>query len=101
VATVEVGANSRHGLGLERVQDQVSLGREVVVQAAEAEVGGPGGLAHGEPFGAIALDERGDREEDLLLAPEAILRRAAGFSGHGACFLRTTPAAVAPASLLT
>jgi hypothetical protein len=41
VAAVEVGAHSGHGLGLERVQDQVSLGREVVVQAAEAEVGGP------------------------------------------------------------
>jgi hypothetical protein len=41
VAAVEFRAHSGHGLGLERVQDQVSLGREVVVQAAEAEVGGP------------------------------------------------------------
>jgi hypothetical protein len=49
-------------------------------------VGGPGGLAHGESLGAVALDERGDRQEDLVLAPEAILRRAAGFSGHGALF---------------
>lgn len=57
-----------------------------MVQTTKAEVGGTGGLAHGESFGAVALDERGDREEDLVLAPEAILRRTAGFSGHGACF---------------
>jgi hypothetical protein len=58
-----------------------------VVQAAEAEVGGPGGLAHGQSFGAMALDERGDGQEDLVLALEAILRRPAGFSGHGALFV--------------
>jgi hypothetical protein len=87
VATVELRAHSGHRLGLERVQDQIPLGGEVVVQAAEAEVGGPGGLAHGEPFGAVALDERGDGEVDLVLALEAILRRTAGFSGHGGLFV--------------
>ena len=97
VATVELRAESGHGLGLERVQDQILLGREVVVQATEAEVGGTGGLAHGEAFGAVALDERGDGQEDLVLALEAVLRRTAGVSGHGALFVRTTPAAVAQA----
>jgi hypothetical protein len=92
---MKLRAEPGHRLGLERVQDQITLGREVVVQTTKTEVGGPGGLAHGESFGAISLDERGDRQEDLVLAPEAVLRRAAGFSGHGACFLRTTPAAVA------
>jgi len=86
VATVELRAHSGHRLGFERVQDQILLGGEVVVQAAEAEVGGPGGLAHGESFGAVSLDERGDRQEDLVLALEAILRRAAGFSGQDALF---------------
>jgi hypothetical protein len=92
---MELRAQPGHGLGLERMQDQVPLGREVVVQATQAEVGGTGGLAHGQSFGAVALDERGDGQEDLVLALEAILRRTAGFSGHGAFFVRTTPAAVA------
>jgi hypothetical protein len=86
VPTVELRAHSGHRLGLERVQDQITLGREVVIQAAETEVGGPGGLAHGESPRAVSLDERGDRHEDLVLALEAILRRAAGFSGHDALF---------------
>jgi hypothetical protein len=49
-------------------------------------VGSLGGLAHGEAFGAVSLDERGDRQKDLVLALEAILRRAAGFTGHDALF---------------
>ena len=98
---MELRAEPGHGLGLERMQDQIPLGGEVVVQATEAEMGGTGGLAHGESLGAISLDEGGDRKVDLVLAPEAILRRTAGFSGHGACFRRTTPAAVAPGPLLT
>ena len=55
---MELRAEPGHGLWLERMQDQITLGREVVVQATEAEVGGPGGLAHGQSLSAVALDER-------------------------------------------
>ena len=33
VATMELRAQPGHGLGLERMQDQITLGREVVIQA--------------------------------------------------------------------
>jgi hypothetical protein len=55
---MELRAQLGQGLGLERMQDQITLGREVVIQATEAEVGGPGGLAHGQSLSAVALDER-------------------------------------------
>ena len=56
---------------------------------------GAGGLPHGESSCAIPLDQWSDREKDSVLPLEAILRRTSRFSGHGALFLRTTPAAVA------
>jgi hypothetical protein len=42
-------------------------------------------------WGHRAVDEGGDGEVDLVLALEAILRRAARFSGHGACFCEQLP----------
>jgi hypothetical protein len=38
VPIVKIRTDSGQGLGLERMQDQVPLGRKVVVQAAETEV---------------------------------------------------------------
>jgi hypothetical protein len=95
VLGTELGADSIQSLGLVRVEDKVPLGGELVVQPAQAQMSGTGSLPHGESSCAIPLEERCNRHEDLVLAPEAILRRPPRFSGHDALFLRTTPVAVA------
>jgi hypothetical protein len=68
------------------MQDQVPLGRKVVVQAAETEVSRLGGLPHAEPSCAVPVDQPRDGEEDLVLPREAILPRTTGFPDMRASF---------------
>jgi hypothetical protein len=89
--TMEVRAHSGHCLRLESVQNKILLGGKVVVEATEAEVSSPGRLPHGESLGAVALDQRGDRQEDLVLALKTVLRWAAGFPDMAPAFCEQLP----------
>src|SRR5690606_13118748 len=71
------------------VHEQVALGGKVVVQTADAQVGGVRSRAHRELARADGEDQRRGRFEDLALAGQAICRRAAGFTERHCGYLRT------------
>jgi hypothetical protein len=87
VALMKVLAAPLEHLGANPEEDDLALGGEVVVDAAQADVGGMRHLPHCEPLGPASFEVWGDRQIDLAPSKEGILAGTAGFSEHRGRFL--------------
>jgi hypothetical protein len=84
---VEVLAVSVYSLGLQTMEHEVALGREVVVKTTDAQARCIGCLAHRQPARPNFQNQRRYGAKDLALPGKPVFRRASLFTEHHDLFL--------------